>query len=207
MISVALIDGGGAGIGQFRHPDFGQAGVLGVQHGSVEGQFALRRAGIADAEAVRELFCRSYADTFGHIYKPGVMEAWLAETCTLEGFRAEMCDPGFATYLSEDPHGRLLGYCTLGPYDLELDTVKRWWVLRQLYLDPAGKGTGLGQVLMDRALDEARARGFEELYLTVWVDNHRARRFYERNGFVEVGRYEFVVGDQVDDDRIMRLTL
>ena len=54
---------------------------------------------------------------------------------------------------------------------------------------------------------EARARGFDELYLTVWIENHRARRFYERNGVVEVGRYAFVVGDQVDDDRILRLTL
>ena len=40
---------------------------------------------------------------------------------------------------------------------------------------------------MDWALDEARRRGAEELYLTVYTDNHRARRFYERYGFEAVG--------------------
>ena len=40
---------------------------------------------------------------------------------------------------------------------------------------------------MDWALDEARRRGVDELYLTVYIDNHRARRFYERYGFEAVG--------------------
>jgi len=156
---------------------------------------------------VRELFCRSFADTFGHAYRPGVMEQWLADDCRLERFEEECSGGDFAVFLAEDDGGRLQGYCVLGPYDIEPETTKRWWVLRQLYLDPAAKGSGLGQALLERAIAETRACGFEELYLTVWIDNHRARRFYERNGFVEVGRYAFVVGDQVDDDRILRLTL
>ena len=53
----------------------------------------------------------------------------------------------------------------------------------------------------------ARARGMQDLYLTVWVENHRARRFYDRHGFVEVGKYPYVVGSTVDDDRILRLIL
>ena len=36
---------------------------------------------------------------------------------------------------------------------------------------------------MDWALDEARRRGARQLYLSVFIDNHRARRFYERYGF------------------------
>jgi ribosomal protein S18 acetylase RimI-like enzyme len=57
------------------------------------------------------------------------------------------------------------------------------------------------------AIAEARARGFQELYLTVWIGNHRARRFYEAHGFEEVGHYPFRVGSTVDDDRILRLRL
>lgn len=156
---------------------------------------------------MRELFCRSFADTFGHAYAPGVMERWLAQSCPLERFEEECSGDDFAVFLAEDSDGGLQGYCTLGPYDIEPGTTKLWWVLRQLYLEPAAKGAGLGQALLEQAIAETRVRGFEELYLTVWIENHRARRFYERNGFVEVGRYAFLVGDQVDDDRILRLTL
>jgi diamine N-acetyltransferase len=178
-----------------------------VQDGTALLGLGLRRAGAIDAKAVRALFCQSFADTFGHTYKPGVMQRWFDEECPEARFADECSGSDFAVFLAEDSEGRLIGYCTLGPYDIEPETTKRWWVLRQLYLAPEAKGTGLGQMLLEQGLAEARARGFEELYLTVWIENHRARRFYERNGFEEVGRYAFLVGDQVDDDRILRLTL
>jgi RimJ/RimL family protein N-acetyltransferase len=40
--------------------------------------------------------------------------------------------------------------------------------------------------------------------LSVYVDNHRARRFYERHGFEPVGRYDFMVGSHADEDLILR---
>ena len=60
---------------------------------------------------------------------------------------------------------------------------------------------------MDWALAEARSRGAEEMYLTVFIDNHRARSFYDRYGFVPVGRYDFMVGSHADEDVIMMKAL
>ena len=61
--------------------------------------------------------------------------------------------------------------------------------LRQLYISSEWRGAGAARVLIDWALAEAKARGGEELYLTVYTENWRARRFYEKYGFVEVGRF------------------
>lgn len=171
-----------------------------------EPSYTLRRAGAADAAAVRDLFHKSFTATFGHLYPPQELAEFLAG-CSEERFRHECTDADHAVMLGEDANGALLGYCTLGPYDLETNSSRRWWVLRQLYLDEAAKGTGLAQTLMDWAIGEARAQGYEELYLTVWVENHRARRFYDKQGFIEVGKYEYRVGNTVDDDRILRLDL
>jgi len=68
-------------------------------------------------------------------------------------------------------------------------------------------GSGLAAALTDWAVDEARQQGAQELYLTVYTDNHRARRFYDRYGFQEVGRYDFMVGNHADEDIIMRKML
>ena len=76
--------------------------------------------------------------------------------------------------------------------------------LRQLYVLKPWHGIGIAHALMDWVLDEARRRGAEQLILSVFVDNHRARRFYARYGFEEVGHYHFMVGDHADDDIIMR---
>lgn len=165
----------------------------------------LRRAGLADAEAVQTLFHRSFTATFGHLYPPATLAAFL-DDCSAARFAAELMHPDFAIMLGE-ADGKLLGYCTLGPYDLDVRSDQRWWALRQIYLDASAMGSGLAQRLLDWAIAESRARHYQELYLTVFIDNHRARRFYDRNGFIEVGRHPFSVGNVVDDDRIMRLTL
>jgi len=62
-------------------------------------------------------------------------------------------------------------------------------------------------VLMDWAIDTARLRGAEELWLSVYTDNHRARAFYARNGFEDMGPYIFMVGAHEDEDRLMRRKL
>lgn len=168
--------------------------------------FALRRASADDAAAVRDLFCRSFTATFGHLYPLQELSEWL-QSCTLERFAAECSALDHACMLGIDAEGRVLGYCLLGPQALPVESAATWWALRQLYLEEEAKGIGLADALLGWAIDETRARAFAELYLTVWVDNYRARRFYERHGFIEVGRYEFRVGSTVDDDRILRLTL
>lgn len=169
-------------------------------------EFSVRPATFADAPAVRALFCRSFRATFGHLYPPHELDAWL-EGQSEARFRVETGCASHACFLGEGDDGRLLGYVTLGPQELGITPEARWWVLRQLYLEEEAKGSGLAGALMERALEEARARRVEELFLTVWVENRRARRFYERYGFEEVGAYAFVVGSTVDDDRILRLRL
>ena len=100
----------------------GSDGWMGSDQVALAPEF--RRAGRTDAAKVQDLFCRSYADTFGHTYQAGVMERWFEESCTLERFEGECTDADFAIFLAEDGDGRLLGYCTLGPYDITPETVK-----------------------------------------------------------------------------------
>jgi GNAT superfamily N-acetyltransferase len=55
--------------------------------------------------------------------------------------------------------------------------------LRDLYVVPAAWGTGLAARLMDTALDSVRGDA-GAAFLWVGEDNARARRFYEREGWV-----------------------
>jgi diamine N-acetyltransferase len=64
--------------------------------------------------------------------------------------------------------------------------------LEGLYVVPKRWGTGLGDELHDRALDEVRGLGSSSCRLWVLEDNSRARRFYERRGWRENGESRVV---------------
>jgi ribosomal protein S18 acetylase RimI-like enzyme len=166
----------------------------------------LRDAVPTDAAAIADFFAFSFTDTFGYLYPPEDLATFLAQ-CDEASYRAELLDPRYRFRIGE-VDGAIRSLCKLGPPSLPFEPKGRRAIeLRQLYVAPELKGEGLAATLIDWALDTARALGFEDIYLSVFVDNHRARRFYERYGFVEVGTYAFKVGNVVDDDRVMRLAL
>jgi RimJ/RimL family protein N-acetyltransferase len=52
-----------------------------------------------------------------------------------------------------------------------------------LVVAPEHWGTGVAAALLAAAVEQMRERGYERGQLRVVVDNHRARRFYERSGW------------------------
>lgn len=164
-----------------------------------------RDATAADLPAVDALFRESFVATFGTLYSPENLAAFLGRF-TPEAWRDELASGGHAIRLAE-ADGVLLGYAKVADPTLPVTPAGPSIELRQLYLAEAAKGSGIAAVLMDWVIAEGRRRGCGELFLSVYIDNHRAKRFYERYGFEDVGPYRFMVGDQADEDRLMRLRL
>ena len=158
-----------------------------------------------DGKALSDLFCASFAATFGYLYAREDIAAFLCDKQP-EHFEAQLADPDFGIRLAE-ADGTLVGFVKCGPNELPLDEPDGAWEVHQFYVAEEVKGQGISDALMDWALAEARRRQFRDLVLSVFVDNHRARRFYERWGFAEIGSWHFMVGNHADDDRIMRVRL
>jgi ribosomal protein S18 acetylase RimI-like enzyme len=61
--------------------------------------------------------------------------------------------------------------------------------------------------MMDAVIDAARERGTGTLWLGVWERNTRAQAFYRKFGFVDVGSHTFMLGTDVQTDRLMARTI
>jgi ribosomal protein S18 acetylase RimI-like enzyme len=164
-----------------------------------------RDAGAADAALIAGLFEAAFVETFGHLYRPEDLRAFL-DKLSPEGFRGELEDPAYRFRLALGGEAAA-GFCKLGPLTLPVSPERPAQELRQLYLLKRWQGSGIARVLMDWALEEARRQGTQELYLTVYKDNLRAKAFYRRYGFHYVKPYAFMVGEQADEDEIWRASL
>jgi GNAT superfamily N-acetyltransferase len=164
-----------------------------------------RNAAPSDAEALAELGRRSFVDTFGHLYSPEDLALFLANH-SVDSWAQELADPAFAIRIGE-AGGEAVAYAKIGPPKLPFEPRGAAVELRQFYVLSDWHGRGAAGEMMAWVLAEARRRGGDDLYLSVFVDNPRARAFYSKYGFVEEGRYAFMVGSHADEDIVMRLAL
>ena len=164
-----------------------------------------RDATPADAAALSALGADSFRETFGHLYAPADLALFL-DNHAVESWQAELADPAFAVRVAEHD-GALIAYAKLGPPHLPFTPASGAIELRQFYVLGPWHRAGVAAHLIDWVIATARSRGADALFLSVFTDNHRARRFYTRHGFAEVGTYAFMVGTHADEDIVMRLAL
>lgn len=148
----------------------------------------------------------TFIQAFGDLYALPDLEAFLAEGSDA-AYAAELADPDIEVRFATSG-GAPIGFVKISGLQLPAPTQGRRGIeLRQLYVYKPWHGGGIAQALTDWAFARARARGGEDLWLTVYTENHRGRRFYARNGFVEIEPYRFMVGAQADEDILCRATL
>ena len=163
----------------------------------------IRRGKPADAPALSDLMARIYRDTFESSTAPEDLAAFLASSYGIRQQTEELRNPNLVTLLAEGP-SRLAAYaqvrrnpppdCVTGEAPIEL------W---RFYLDRPFHGQGLSQRLMDAVHAVARELGGRTLWLGVWEHNGRAKAFYAKCGFRDVGAHDFWVGSDRQTDRIM----
>lgn len=161
----------------------------------------LRPATPADIPALSRLGSDSFVASFGHMYSPEDLAAFLDEAHSPAALAAELGNPDRLYRLAEQD-GALVGYCKLGlkcgfP---EFARGSKVLELKQLYTDPQATGGGIGTALMDWAMAEFRTREADEVQISVWSGNHGAQRFYGRYGFGKVADHTFRVGEQLDQE-------
>lgn len=77
--------------------------------------------------------------------------------------------------------------------------------LVRLYVQPAFQRAGLGSRLLRASEGIAREAGLGALWLTAWVGNDRARAFYSKHGYADVGETSHVIDGQAYGNRIFAL--
>ena len=167
---------------------------------------------MADAGALSRLGATTFRETFEGDNTPDDMARYLAEAFTFEKQAAEIADAAHLTLLAErfaeSGEAELVGYAQLvdGPVP-EAVSGAAALELKRLYVARAWHGRRVAQALMDAAIDAARARGAQTLWLGVWERNPRAVAFYAKYGFARVGEHTFALGSDAQTDWLLARSL
>ena len=163
----------------------------------------VRRATADDAGLLADLGARTFAETFAADNTPEDVAAYLAAAFGRDQQAAELADSD-AVFLIAEVAGVPAGYAKLHAGDPPDDvTPDKPIELVRLYVSHEWLGRGLGAMLMQACIDEAKKKRHHTLWLGVWEHNARARAFYGKWNFRDVGEHIFQLGADSQTDILM----
>ena len=164
----------------------------------------IRYANADDNTLLAELGARTFYDAFAAENRPENMTSYLAASFSPEIQAAELNDPLSIFFIAE-VDDTAVGFARLkegqpGGIDIGLRPIE----LTRIYACKEWIGHGVGANLMKACLNEAEKRGCDTVWISVWEHNTRAQMFYRKWGFVEAGTQIFQLGDDPQNDLLMK---
>nr|WP_231710661.1 GNAT family N-acetyltransferase [Gracilibacillus suaedae] len=68
-------------------------------------------------------------------------------------------------------------------------SMKKQWILNDLYVETESRKLGIGEMLLHKAKDYAIETGANSITLSTAPDNYSAQRLYEKNGYVQDSQF------------------
>ena len=167
-------------------------------------QITIRIAGAKDAEMIADISRETFYETFASQNTPENMEKFMNTQFAREILIAELSEPENIFLLAYQGE-HIAGYAKLQDSENppHLENAAAIEIVR-IYSVSSMIGKGIGKRLMQTCIDIAREKNKMIIWLGVWEKNLRAIEFYKKGGFEKFGEHDFVIGDDVQSDWLMK---
>ena len=164
----------------------------------------IKSASMKDAELIADLSRRTFYDTFAEHNTRENMELFMERRFTKELLMKEVGARG-NIFLLAYYNGNVAGYARLREdNNPPLLRGQKTLEIARIYATKDFIGKGIGKALMEAAIDIARKMEKRIVWLGVWEKNQRAIDFYARWGFEKFSDHEFILGNDVQNDWLMK---
>ena len=164
----------------------------------------IRVATEKDATLIADISRQTFYETFASQNTSENMEKFMNTQFAREKLMAELSDPENIFLLAYQDE-QLAGYVKLSdsqnPEQLENSAALE---IVRIYSTTSMIGKGIGKILMQTCLNIAQKRNKAIVWLGVWERNQRAIDFYIKWGFEKFGEHDFILGNDIQTDWLMK---
>ena len=167
--------------------------------------FIIEKIKETEVEQLQSLSRQTFSETFSGSNSKENMDKYLNENLSIEKLSGELNNENSHFFFIKDSE-RNIGYLKLnmGPSQTELKDETALEIER-IYVIQEYQGKKVGQQLYEKAIQVAKEKKAQYIWLGVWEENHKAIQFYNKNGFEVFDKHVFVLGDEKQTDLMMRL--
>ena len=167
----------------------------------------IRYATEDDAALIADISRQTFYETFSPVNKKADMDIFMNVQFTKGRLMLEVGQPGnifLLAYHNEDIAGYVKLRDTRLPKGLNS---KNAMEIARIYAMPAMIGKGVGKALMQKSIEIAVEKKKDTIWLGVWKSNKKAIDFYKSWGFTIFGECDFLLGNDLQKDWLMKKEL
>lgn len=167
----------------------------------------IQKMSLAEIDQLQKIGRQTFKETFSESNSEENMKNYLEEGFSKDKLIAELNDKNAEFYFARLEE-EVIGYLKVnfGDSQTELKDSKALEIER-IYVAKEFHGKSIGQLLYNKAIEVAKQKSSEYVWLGVWEENPRAISFYKKNGFVEFDKHIFKLGNDEQTDIMMKLKL
>ena len=164
----------------------------------------IRIATMADAELVADMSRQTFYDFFTTQNTKEDMDKFMNEQFTKEALMQEVGAERNIFLLAYDGE-QPVGYVRMRENNIPPELgVKEAIEIARIYAIQSATGKGVGSALMQKCINIATEKKCPVIWLGVWKQNQRAIDFYIRWGFEIFAEHNFILGNDVQKDWLMK---
>jgi ribosomal protein S18 acetylase RimI-like enzyme len=164
----------------------------------------IRIATAADAELIADLSRKTFHETFGYLNTKADMDKFMNEQFSRQRLIEEVDDPSCIFLLAFDETLPVGYVCMRVNSNREEFAAADALEIARIYVINRYIGMGVGKELMRRSIFMAKEMKKEMVWLGVWEKNPKAIAFYEKWGFEKFAEHTFLLGDDPQNDWLMK---
>lgn len=160
-------------------------------------QIVVRKAKVEDAEIIALLARITFTETFGHLFrnKQDLLD-YYDKTFSVSKIRSSLMKENnvfWISFFDELP----VGYAKLKRFSIsEFINSDKVSQLQKIYVLKDFLSKKIGHKMQAEMFEEVSKIGNKYIWLSVLESNERAISFYNGNGFTEIGKHSFEIGQE-----------
>lgn len=167
----------------------------------------IRKATLSDLETIQKISIQTFKETFAAVNTPENIANYIKESFNSEQLTTELNNANSQFYVAYS-NAEVVGYLKINFDDAQTETINgNALEVQRIYVVQTFHGKNIGQLLLDEVKKIAQRTGVDYIWLGVWEENHRALRFYTKNGFVVFDKHVFTLGNDQQTDLLMQLII
>lgn len=167
----------------------------------------IRLATEADLLELQKIGKKTFYETYISDDSASDIEQYLSEKFSTEQLANELKNSATMFFFAEI-EDEIIGYLKINIGKVQIkNNLNKAVEIERIYVNSNSQRKNAGKELLNKAIEIAKKHKIKNVWLSVWEENQKAIKFYEKNGFVAFDTHPFKMGQEEAINIMMNLML